>query len=68
MVRTLVYGLLLAGAVTLGLVAHSASQDPADGSRHRVSGKIAFSYDYPATLAAAKENGKPILAYFTFAN
>jgi len=33
---------------------------------HRVQGNVPFSYSYPETLALAKSNGKPILAYFTF--
>ena len=37
-----------------------------DNDRHRVEGKIPFSYDYAETLERAKADGKPILAYFTF--
>jgi hypothetical protein len=33
---------------------------------HRVLGDIPFSYSYPETLARARSNGRPILAYFTF--
>jgi len=33
---------------------------------HRVFGDIPFSYSYSETVARARSNGRPILAYFTF--
>ena len=37
-----------------------------ENDRHRVEGKIPFSYDFEETLERAKADGKPIFAYFTF--
>ncbi len=62
--RTLL--LLFVAALVASATSFAQDTEPADDDRHRVKGEIEFSYDYAATLAAAKENGKPILAYFTF--
>jgi hypothetical protein len=34
---------------------------------HRVLGDLPFSYSYANTLKLARQNGKPIFAYFTYA-
>ena len=54
--------LILAVALWMGIVPLQADE----GDRHRVEGKIPFSYDYAETLERAKADGKPIFAYFTF--
>ncbi len=60
--------LTLVGVAALVLFALPASaQKHRSGDRHRVEGKIDFSYDFEATLEKASESGKPVLAYFTFA-
>jgi cytochrome oxidase Cu insertion factor (SCO1/SenC/PrrC family) len=43
-----------------------SAQEPVKGP-HRVLGKVPFSYSYTETLNLARQNGKPILAYFTYA-
>ena len=53
---------LLAGFV----VAVFSMTTYADEERHRVKGKIDFSYDYAETMELSKRNGKPVFAYFTF--
>jgi hypothetical protein len=44
----------------------SAAQKP-EKKAHRVMGDIPFSYSYQETLKLARQNGKPMFAYFTFA-
>ena len=53
---------ILSLAILVGASPLRADED----DRHRVEGKIPFSYDYAETLERAKSDGKPILAYFTF--
>ncbi|MGE0431960.1 MAG: hypothetical protein AB7K09_03280 [Planctomycetota bacterium] len=66
---------LVAAMLILSLLLPAVAQDPQPAQpdkpdkpdRHRVDGKINFSYDWEATVKAAEANGKPIFAYFTFA-
>ena len=51
------------------LAASSSQEQEAKAPKkepHHVQGNVPFSYSYPETLALAKSNGKPILAYFTY--
>ena len=60
--------LTLVGLAALVVIALPAlAQQHGSENRHRVQGKIDFSYDFEATLEKASESGKPVLAYFTFA-
>lgn len=55
----------LCAMLTLWVAAPAQGQEKNAAPCH-VTGDIPFSYDYAETLAAARENGKPIFAFFTF--
>ncbi|MEQ8767118.1 MAG: thioredoxin family protein [Planctomycetota bacterium] len=48
-------------AILTGLPVLVAWQEP-----HRVKGELPFGYSLESALSQAEENGKPVLAYFTF--
>jgi hypothetical protein len=42
------------------------SQGKEEKAAHLVLGNLPFSYSYGETLRLARQNGKPIFAYFTY--
>ena len=64
--RVLGSALLFAAMLPLMATGRPSAQETRPKEPHRVLGNLPFSYSYPEILNLARQNGKPIFAYFTY--